>query len=277
MRETSARILGFRRLLARWRGVALTLIIGVTTLWLAATGQLVLYIHPRYVVFTVVLTLIGMALSLLALAAATQPSDGADDGHGHSSGDGTPSRRGHLLGTIGVVVTAAVAVSLIALPPATLSSTTASTRGLGQGGLAVASTSGSSGGSAISGSSGSAAATGPTSKYTVLDWATRLRESTDIGAFENDAVDVTGFVAADPSDDSTFYVTRFVVTCCAVDAQPVGVPVYDPEWKSSLKKDQWVRIRGAFATNPSTAGETPITLVPQTVRKVAQPRDPYLY
>lgn len=266
--------LSLAALSARWRGVALTLIIGVTTLWLAAAGQLVLYIHPRYVVFTVVLTVIGMALALLALALSPDGDD--EPGHGGedapaaqhdaaaAAGAEAPSRRSRILGTAGLVVTAAVAASLVVLPPATLTSATAGTRGLG---TAVVTTSG-----------GDAPATGPTSTYTVLDWATRLRQSTDIGTYDNQSADVTGFISPSPDDpDNSFFVTRFVVTCCAVDAQPVGVPVYDPGWSKDLKKNQWVRIRGSFATNPSTASSAPITLAPRTLTKIAQPRDPYLY
>ena len=68
-------------LLARWQGVLLTLVVGVSTLWLAATGQLVLYIHPRYVVFTVVMTLIGVAFSLGVLLWSPRADDPDDHDH----------------------------------------------------------------------------------------------------------------------------------------------------------------------------------------------------
>ena len=39
----------------RWQGVLLIVAALVATVWLAATNQLILYIHPRYVVFTVIM------------------------------------------------------------------------------------------------------------------------------------------------------------------------------------------------------------------------------
>lgn len=240
--------------------------IGTATLWLAATGQLVLYIHPRYVVFTVVMTLCGMGLALVALARSgdsdEQDEHAAADGGGAGAADLPRSRRPSPVALGAALVVTLVAVALVVLPPAVLSSATASTRGLG---AAVTTT-------------GSVRTDGATTKYTVLDWASKLRASTDIGSYENESVDVTGFVSPSPDDpDDTFYVTRFVITCCAVDAQPVGVPVYAPAWKDSLEANQWVRIQGAFATNPSAASSATIALVPRAVSKIDQPHDPYLY
>ncbi|RKR74258.1 TIGR03943 family putative permease subunit [Frondihabitans australicus] len=274
--------LSLRALADRWQGVALTLAIGTATLWLAGTGRLILYIHPRYVVFTVALVVLGMILALGALAVGDRdaghehgPDDGEHDDSGADlggGGDRTASGRGvrggrRLLGLIGAVVTVGVAVALVVLPPATLSSVTAGTRDVGASTLSL----GASGGSAATASGGA------TAKYTVLDWATRLRQSTSLGDYAGKAVDVTGFIAASTTDPrDTFVVTRFVITCCAVDAQPVGLTVYDPNWQQSLKKDEWVTVKGGFGANPAV-GQSPIAVVPTAVTKVAQPHDPYLY
>lgn len=268
VRPRSPGALSLRVLASRWQGVALTLAIGATTVWLAATGRLILYIHPRYVVFTVVLVVAGMALSVLALAV------GAEDAEGHEPDDELdPPRAGmrgasaarRVLATAGVVVAVGVSVSLVVLPPATLSSATAGTRDVGASTLSIGA------------GSGSPSAGASTAGYTVLDWATRLRQSTSLGDYAGRSVDVTGFVSpstTDPSD--TFVITRFVITCCAVDAQPVGLTVYDPDWRSSLANDEWVRIRGGFGADPA-AGSSPIAVVPTAVERIAQPRDPYLY
>lgn len=273
------------RLASRWQGVVLTLVIGAGTLWLAATGQLVLYIHPRYVVFTVVMIAVGMLLSLLALALGGADEAAQDHGHDHGPGSDAepadspsvgprprrrPGRR--LRGALtaaGAVVTLGLALGLILLPPATLSSSTASTRGLGEGAAVV--------GPAAGGAGAPAASDAATAKYTVLQWATTLRQTSDLSFYENKRVDVTGFVSPSPTDPAdTFIVTRFVITCCAVDAQPVGVTVYAPNWRSSLKTDQWVRITGAFTADPSRTSTASIALVPRSLTPVARPADPYL-
>ena len=50
--------------LRRWWGVILILVAVCATVWLAATQQLVLYIHPRYVVFTVIMAVIALITEL---------------------------------------------------------------------------------------------------------------------------------------------------------------------------------------------------------------------
>ncbi|MFT2691085.1 TIGR03943 family putative permease subunit [Clavibacter zhangzhiyongii] len=112
----------------------------------------------------------------------------------------------------------------------------------------------------------------------VKDWSQLLAQTADPTFFTSKSVDVTGFVSADPDDpEDVFYVTRFVVTCCAVDAQPVGVPVYQPGWSSTLQTDEWVRVTGPFATNPSAGSRQPLAVMPQGVEQVDQPADPYVY
>ena len=157
------------RLVARWQGVALTLVIGAATIWLAATGQLVLYIHPRYVVFTVIMVGIGMALAILALAL------GGEEDHGHADEAAGPPRRrlGRTsLAVAGAAVTVAIGAALILLPPATLSSQAASTRGLGQATGVV--------GPAAGGGVDKSASDSATAKYSVLDGANTLRQTSDL-------------------------------------------------------------------------------------------------
>ena len=82
----------------------------------------------------------------------------------------------------------------------------------------------------------------------------------------------------DPDDpQNVFYVARFVITCCAVDAQPVGVPVYQPGWQEQHPVDSWVQVAGRFAATPSAASAQPIAIVPTSVTSVDQPAEPYVY
>ena len=50
--------------LSRWRGIVLITLALVATLWLAGTERLTLYIHPRYVIFTVLMAVIALVLVL---------------------------------------------------------------------------------------------------------------------------------------------------------------------------------------------------------------------
>lgn len=287
--RTPLRLDAVSRLADRWQGVLLTLVVGISTLWLSATGQLVLYIHPRYVVFTVIMIAIGMVLSLgvLVLAPSSRDAGAEDDGHGH---DGhhhdahadelrAPAerprrrRRGRAAARTaavagGALVTTAVAVSLVVLPPATLTSATAGQRDVNS---STASLAGTSVEDAASADADAYAA------FSVLDWAGLLRQTSDLSFFEGKTADVVGFVVPAGDDPDVFYVSRFVVTCCAVDAQPVGVPVHLVDWRSQVSADEWLDVSGGFQTNPSRTSSDPIALVPDELEKVGQPSDPYLY
>lgn len=242
-----------------WRGVALVVAGLVATLVLAMNGGLVLYIHPRYIVFTVVMTLI--ALALVAASLFARPS------HDH---DPEPARGlPRLLSVFAIVAAGVIAIAMVGLPAATLTSATAVQRD--PSGLSI-------GKEAQNVDSVSSARSAVFKKFTVVDWASLLRQTSDLSFYDSKPVDVTGFITADPDDpENVFYVSRFVITCCAVDAQPAGVPVYLENWGSSLKADQWVRVTGGFAANPSESSKRPIALHVSTIKPVERPSAPYLY
>lgn len=231
----------------------------VATIWLAATGQLILYIHPRYVVFTVIMAVIGLALIIASFVSRPATED-----------DEPP--RGRLsttLAAVGIVATLVVAVAMVVVPPATLTSATVSQRDINA-------TSVGTGAQTLD--SASSASTGAFAKFSVLDWASLLRQTSDVGFYSGKPADVVGFVTADPDDpQNVFYVSRFVITCCAVDAQPIGVPVYLENWTTQYQLDEWVEVKGQFAANPSRLSKLPIAIDPTTVTKVTQPSDPYIY
>lgn len=232
----------------------------VSTLWLTITGQLGLYIHPRYFVFTGIMAVIGLVATVAGFA--LRPADAAEE-HDHDHGSAA-------LGGSGGVVAAVVMVTVVAvlvLPPRTLTQSTVTQRALNSSTVA-----------SDAAPDQELLGTSDFSTLGVKDWSQLLAQTTDPTFFTSKSVDITGFVSADPDDpDDVFYVTRFVVTCCAVDAQPVGVPVYQPGWKSTLQTDEWVRVTGPFASNPSAKSRQPLAVMPQGVQQVDQPADPYVY
>ncbi|WP_440694820.1 TIGR03943 family putative permease subunit [Clavibacter nebraskensis] len=243
----------------------------VSTLWLTITGQLGLYIHPRYFVFTGIMAVIGLVATVAGFA--LRPADAAD-GHDHDHGSAAePSAgaRASLRARASRVAVAAVVtitvVAVLVLPPRTLTTSTVTQRALNSSTVA-----------SDAAPDQELLGTSDFSTLSVKDWSQLLAQTTDPTFFTSKSVDITGFVSADPDDpEDVFYVTRFVVTCCAVDAQPVGVPVYQPGWSSTLQKDEWVRVTGPFASNPSAGSRQPLAVMPQGVQQVDQPADPYVY
>ncbi|WP_341954444.1 TIGR03943 family protein [Salinibacterium sp. TMP30] len=245
--------------LQRWWGVILIVIAVCATVWLAATQQLVLYIHPRYVVFTVVMAVIALVLGVVSIA--IRP--------GNSEEAAAPNVWSKLVGVIALVLSGVVAISLVVVPPTTLSSATASQRDI------VGSTVGSDSQNADDVASADQSLI---AAFTVVDWASLLRQTSDPSFYADKTANVVGFITASEDDpENIFYLSRFTVTCCAVDAQPTGVAVYAPNWGDEFEVDAWVEITGKFEINPSSRSDVSLVLVPQKLSSVERPREPYLY
>ena len=75
----------------RWIGVVLTLAACVATVWFWLNGDLGLYVHPRYFVFTVIAAVVGIVV-VVASFVVRVPSDDAAEGGCRSRA--SPGRRG---------------------------------------------------------------------------------------------------------------------------------------------------------------------------------------
>ncbi|WEO75783.1 TIGR03943 family protein [Cryobacterium sp. SO2] len=251
------------RLAERWRGIGLSLVVVVATVWLGLTGQLGLYIHPRYFVFTLVMAALGLVFVVASFFIPSSVVPAAQAGKRSS-----PRR---LLATVtgSALLLAIAAVAVLALPPATLTSATATQREVNSGGLDTTD---------AAAQAATLVGTGDYERLSVKEWVSLLAQSDDPALFAEKTARLTGFVLPDADDpDNVFYVARFVVTCCAVDAQPIGVPVYLPGWANTYSTDEWVEITGSFAPNPSGRAQATLAVEPTAIESVEQPSDPYVY
>jgi putative membrane protein len=258
--------------LDRWRGVVLGAVVLVATIWLAWTNQLVLYIHPRYIVFTVVMSVIALVFVVASFVTQRPDAEHEHEQEQEPASSGSSPASGRLptiLAFAAFALSAVFALSLVVIPPSTLTSGTVDQRAINSTGV---------GAEIQSIDAAAVASTDAFASFTVLDWASLLGQSSDANFYAEKPVDVVGFVTADPDDpENVFYVSRFIVTCCAVDAQPVGVPVYLPDWENSFAIDQWVRVTGEFAPNPSRVSMQPLVIRDSTVTEVGVPDEPYLF
>lgn len=234
---------------------------------LAVTGQLGLYIHPRYVVFTVIMAVLA---GVIVFAAFALLPSAPDDGHDHDHGPGRGQRRDWIWTAATALIVVGAAGALLVLPPATLTTATVDQRDLNASAALTDQGTAESPPADLVGSN--------TDSFTVKDWASLLRQGAGEDYFAGKTATLTGFVTPDPDDpDNMFYVARFVVTCCAVDAQPVGVPVYLPGWANQYAVDSWVTATGGFAANPSTSSGQAIVFEPTQIAPTDQPAEPYVY
>ena len=251
------------RLVERWTGVALTLVGVVAVLALAATGRLTLYIHPRYTVFTVAMAVLGGAAVVAALVLRPhEEGEGHGDGDHDHAPDAAPRSRWRTAGRLAAV--AAAVLALLVLPPATLSGDArqnrdlvTSSRLLGAGGDTVA------------------LAGADPSTFSVKDWAVLLRQG-GASAVVGKKVDLSGYVL-DRGDPDVFYVARLMMSCCAVDAQAVGIPVARRQWRDELEPGAWVALTGSFVPNPDVDSSSPTVITPTTLVAVDEPEQPYVF
>jgi uncharacterized repeat protein (TIGR03943 family) len=272
-------------------GLGSVLAVALCTLWLALVGHLDLYINPRYAVFTIVLAAVAVPSAAAGLVVVARghghthdetvdgshtDSDAPGGAHTHADAaagarerGGRPGGAGRraraVLGWAAAGVTIGVTVAMLVLPPTTLSARTAQQRSVDAATLSNAT---GSQGVALLGS-GSV----DTSDYGVKDWAALIRQTTDTSALVGKRVELTGFVV--PAGDGSFTLTRFVISCCAVDAQPVGLGVTTSG--AVPDADRWVTVRGSLVANPDQSAAARIVVKASSVRQIAQPSDPYEY
>ena len=83
------------------------------------------------------------------------------------------------------------------------------------------------------------------------------------------------------------FLSRFILTCCAVDAYPVGLPLKLESDRSAYPPDTWLEVEGemmteTLAVDTQTMEKTPsekrqLVLAAKSVKTIPTPSDPYGY
>ncbi|MCA9379341.1 TIGR03943 family protein [Candidatus Dojkabacteria bacterium] len=115
------------------------------------------------------------------------------------------------------------------------------------------------------------------SKFDIGEWIKRINYDPDLDNYIGKEVNVIGFVhhPAELGEDY-FLASRFVISCCAVDARPIGLPVEFPGWQGQYALDSWVQVNGKF-TIQELDGERTLIISPDEITQVDQPATPYIY
>jgi uncharacterized repeat protein (TIGR03943 family) len=71
-------------------------------------------------------------------------------------------------------------------------------------------------------------------------------------------------------------ITRFVITCCAADAYPVGLPVKLKENRTAYPADSWFEVEGRMITE-TFKGKRQLTIEANSLKKIPKPTNPYYY
>ena len=100
------------------------------------------------------------------------------------------------------------------------------------------------------------------------------------GAYEGKEVAVEGMLRHEPDVAARYggngwLLYRFVITCCAADAQPVAV-MLTGGMATNWTNDAWVRATGRFTLRPEESRPVPV-LELDGLEAQKKPRNPYLY
>ncbi len=228
-------------------GAPLVALLGIVVyiLHLGISRDLDLYIHPRYNAFT--LGMVGIGLGVIIVQVLTNGVS-----HKHDNGKWSYLPLVIILG------------GALLLPARSLSSATVTQRSVGSV-SSIASADEQPLDLLFSGSS---------KGLKLADWARILETNSDESYYAQKTARVSGFIYDADLGDDTVWLARFVVTCCAVDAQPVGVPVRLDGWRSSYKQDQWLEVEGEFKRVETQKGSQ-LVLIPSSLESINQPDDPY--
>lgn len=121
----------------------------------------------------------------------------------------------------------------------------------------------------------------------LIDWIKTINAYPEPDAYQGETVNVEGFVIKiDQLSDSYFLLAKFIITCCAIDAYPVALPVKLDNTHQSYPADTWLKIEGKMMTDTLPlqgidyqAGESIRQSVIQAEKatQIPTPRNPYGY
>jgi uncharacterized repeat protein (TIGR03943 family) len=220
------------------------------------TGALLYYINQRFVWLTVLASLgfilVGASYRYRTEYLHDHDPDHADHQHGRS-------------GWLGLLLILLPMALGLLIPPQPLGAAAMSNRDVSLKALTSAAP-----------APGGVVLSKPKSENNILDWVMAFQSNPDLSSFEGQAAAVTGFVYRDQrlaADE--FMVSRFIISCCAADAAPLGLVVRSPQ-AVELPTDQWVAVRGHFEPGQLDGDPVPI-LVAADITPVEVPEQPYLY
>lgn len=110
----------------------------------------------------------------------------------------------------------------------------------------------------------------------ILDWVKLFYFEKDLNPFIGQQASVVGFVYRDESlPQGQFFVSRFILSCCAADGYAVGMIVDTPQ-ATTFEKDTWIKVTGSVDVVSFDGKPSPL-IHAETIEVVPQPDQPYLY
>lgn len=111
----------------------------------------------------------------------------------------------------------------------------------------------------------------------LLDWVRTLNVYPEPDAYAGQNAKVQGFVIHPPELPPEYIlISRFVITCCAADAYPVGLPVKLASSRQVYPPDTWLEVEGKMMTD-TLVGKRQLTIQASSLTQIPEPENPYEY
>lgn len=259
-------------------GSLIVTLFGVYVLMLFYSGKINFYIHPRYTDFAVAMAWVAIVFGVIFLIRFIELKgkiNTEDRSHDHESHDHDHIHHNHgkkssIFNSGSAIISLSIGGILIVLPLALgftlpvkpLSVLTAQQRAIDLNGIR-------------SGESTASLFLKNTKTYTLGDWIKVINNNPDLNRFVDKEVKVSGFVFSPENSDHEFLVSRFLITCCAVDARPLGLWV-EADWQGNFRENQWVEVEGIFSLVEKN-GQNTLRISPKNINLISEPANPYVF
>jgi len=223
--------------------VASVLVASAGILWLAATNNLTLYVHPNYVVFTVIMAVVAVVGVIGYYAFTAKPETKRSGGITASSV--------FIVLALGLFPASSLSMQdgesetshAVSKPQETVSEPIA---------IPVDSI------------------VHDTDMYKI-----QMRYANQgIDSIDGEYVSFTAYTYQSKDQPSWSYLTRKMVSCCVVDARSLDL-LYPTSDESSAMKDSWVAVTGKLVRGDEAGSWYYFEM--SSITEVAEPGDPYLY
>jgi uncharacterized repeat protein (TIGR03943 family) len=120
-------------------------------------------------------------------------------------------------------------------------------------------------------------ASDPTTR-SLVEWIRLLNVYPEPDAYAGQKVNLNGFVIHPPDSPPDYMaIARFVITCCAADAYPVGLPVkLTGGDRSQYPVDKWLQVEGEMITE-TLNGKRQLVIQASRLKQIPEPANPYDY
>ncbi|MBE9184372.1 TIGR03943 family protein [Microcoleus sp. LEGE 07076] len=116
-------------------------------------------------------------------------------------------------------------------------------------------------------------------KRSLVEWVRLLNFNPEPDTYRNQKVKVQGFVIHPPNiSEQYMWIGRFIITCCAADAYPIGLPVKLPigQNRASFAPDSWLEIEGETIVE-ELQDKRKLIIQASSLKPIPEPKNPYDY